>query len=112
MRMLSIALLSAATFVFGVESTVAQERVVYEVDKSNYDTWYLYGMDCNQVLEIRIHVTPQWAPYQDLSCLSAFGLQGNHRVGVRPDQWVEIRISSLRGGSGNWALLEDLDRRP
>lgn len=104
-RVLFIAVVSAVISMWGIESAAPQERIVYEIDKSNHAEWYLHGMKCTQVSKIRVHGTPQWAPYAEPSCMEA---SGNRRIGIAPGQWVEIKL--VRNGS--WYLLEEADRRP
>ena len=107
-KLLHIVLVSLVISIWGIESAAPQNRIVYEIDRSNYAEWWLYGMNCTQVAAIRIHVTPQWAPYAEPSCFEAFGLTGNRRIGIAPGQWLEIKLVR----SGTWALLEEADRRP
>lgn len=115
MRLLLIFLATLATSVTtvasrAVDAKVGEERVGvhtrldYQIDKSDDAEWGLYGMKCTQVSQIRVHTTPQWAPYVDLSCTKA---SGNQRIGIRSGQWVEVELSN-----GPWSLLRDADRRP
>ena len=85
-----------------VLATVAG-RLDYHVDNSNYEEWYLSGMKCSQISMIRVHTSPQFAPYIDFHCSKA---SGNQRIGVAPNQWVQVKLSN-----GTWSLLRDVDRR-
>ena len=106
-HLLFVAMVSLITLEWTTEFSFAQERNLYELDQSNYDSWVLYDVDCTRVAEIRIHVTPQWAPHQVLSCRQAFGWDGTKRLGIMPGQWIMVRLHH-----GNWVFLEGTDRRP